>query len=83
MNPQTVGVFIPILLFSIPIVAIVSHTITKIYRMRHEERMARGSISTEDAAHWSSTVERLERRMKTLETILDDQVPGWRRKYDD
>jgi len=57
--------------------------VTKVLRMRHEERMARGSISSEDAAQWQRTVERLEARMKALETILDDQVPGWRRKYDD
>ncbi len=83
MDPEKIAIFIPFFALSIPIVAIVSHSVTKIYRMRHEERMARGSISPDDAAQWSSTVERLERRMKTLETILDDQVPGWRRKYDD
>jgi phage shock protein B len=77
------GILIPYMLFSIPIIAILAHSVTKVFRMRHEERMARGSISPEDAAQWQRTVERLEARMKTLETILDDQVPGWRRKYDD
>jgi phage shock protein B len=80
---DSIAILIPFVALSIPIVAIVSHSVTKVLRMRHEERMARGSISSEDAAQWQRTVERLEARMKALETILDDQVPGWRRKYDD
>jgi phage shock protein B len=77
------GDLIPYMLFSIPIIAIVAHSVTKVLRMRHEERMARGSISGEDAAQWQRTVDRLETRMKALEAILDDQAPGWRRKFDD
>jgi hypothetical protein len=80
---EYLGISIPILALSIPIVAIIAHHVTRIVQMRHEERMARGRISTEDAAQWERTVARLEARMKVLESILDDQVPGWRRKYDD
>jgi phage shock protein B len=80
---ERVAILIPFVALSIPIVAIVSHSITKVLRMRHEERMARTSLSGEDVAHWQRTVDRLEARMKTLESILDHEAPGWRRKHDD
>jgi phage shock protein B len=77
------GMLIPYLLFSIPIVAIVAHSFTKVLRMRHEERMARTQMGGEEVEHWRRTVERLESRMKNLEAILDHEAPGWRRKHDD
>ena len=74
---------IPILGLSIPIVAILCGSLTKVLKMRHEERMARGAMSEEDAEHYAKSLQRLETRLRTLESILDDEVPGWRRKYDD
>lgn len=80
---QYLGIMIPILALSIPIVAIVSASVTKVLRMRHEERMARGAMTDADAERYDVTLAKLEARMKALEAILDDEVPGWRRKYDD
>jgi phage shock protein B len=77
------GVLIPIMALSIPLVAILSRRAVTVMELRHEERMARGTVSADDAAQWSRTVERLAARMKVLESILDDEVPGWRRKVDD
>jgi phage shock protein B len=80
---RNIYAFLPILVLSIPIVAIISRSVTSVLRMQHEERMARGAMSENDAAHFHRTVEKLERRLNSLETILDHEVPGWRRKYDD
>ena len=78
---------IPILIFSIPIVAILGGVYTKTLSIRAEERrsesMARASMSSEEAERFARIVEKLENRLKVLESILDDEVPGWRRKYDD
>jgi len=77
------GLLIPILGLSIPIVAILSRRVVQVLEMRHRERMAHGALAGEDVERWERTVERLEGRLKVLESILDDEVPGWRRKYDD
>jgi len=74
--------------FLIPIVAIVGGLCVGVYSMHHEERMARLKAETqglggEEAASYAGAVDRLEARMNALEAILDDEVPGWRRKYDD
>ena len=83
MNP----LLIPIMALSIPIVAILGGIYAQTAKLRSEERraehMARASMSDEDSENFRRIVERLEARMKVLETILDDEVPGWRRKYDD
>ncbi len=80
---EDIAILIPFFALGIPIVAIVSHSVTKVLKMRHEERMARGAMSGDDAERFHRTVERMEARMKALEAILDDEAPGWRRKYDD
>jgi phage shock protein B len=72
----------------IPILAILCvFVITPWMAFRHEERKrelrARESMSAEDAEQFHRTVARLEARMKVLESILDDEVPGWRRKLDE
>ena len=78
---------IPVLALSIPIVAILGGVYTKTLTLRAEERraerLARATVSEEDAQGFARTVERLEARLKVLEAILDDEVPGWRRTYDD
>ena len=84
---EDIAILIPLLALSIPIVAILGGVYTKSQKLRAEERrtefMARNAISEEDAATFARTVDRLEGRLKVLESILDDEVPGWRRKYDD
>ena len=77
----------------IPIVAIVGGLGIAAYAIRDDARKrelkarlseldARGGLTGEDAEHFASTVDRLEKRLKTLEAILDDEAPGWRRKYE-
>jgi phage shock protein B len=71
----------------IPIVAIVCiFVIAPMLAFRHEERKreiaARASMSSEDAERFSISLERLESRVKTLEAILDDEAPGWRKRHE-
>lgn len=81
------GALIPYMIFGLPIIAIVAHYVTKVIKMRHDERKAeiyaRAAMTEEDATGFQKVAERLEKRMKTLESILDTEAPGWRRKYDD
>ena len=71
----------------IPIVAIVGGiglgAMGMVMEERKRARNERAAFSEDDVAGFASAVERLEGRMKVLEAILDDEVPGWRRKYDD
>lgn len=71
---------VPILLFTIVIpLAIVFHYITKWKKMKLEE----GGTSNEEVASLMRLSDKLEDRVKTLEKILDSEVPDWRRKSDD
>lgn len=51
-----------------------------------KEQIRRGAMHDADAAavdtaEFRALAERLEDRVRTLEAILDDESPGWRRKY--
>jgi phage shock protein B len=70
----------------IPIVAIVCiFVIAPWMAFRHEEKKrewkAKEAMGGEDAQFFHQSLERLERRMKTLEAILDDEAPGWRKRH--
>ncbi len=72
----------------IPILAILCvFVVTPWMAFRHEERKrelaAKEGMSKEDAQEFTRVVAKLEARMKVLESILDTEVPGWRRKVDD
>ena len=70
---------IPVLLLTVVAPTwIVFHYITKWKEMK--------SFTPEDEASIGDTrgvAERLENRIRTLERILDDDVPNWRRRDDD
>jgi len=72
----------------IPFVAIIgglsiaAFAIHNDFRTKEMEAKSRG-VSGEEAENYAAAVDRLETRMNALESILDDEVPGWRRKYDD
>lgn len=72
---------------AIPVIAIVGGLAVAalgiVTEARAKERKSQARFSDADAAGFASAVDRLEWRMKVLEAILDDEVPGWRRKYDD
>lgn len=72
----------------IPFVAIIgglsiaAYAIHNDFRTKEMEAKARG-MNGEEATSYAGAVDRLEARMNALEAILDDEVPGWRRKFDD
>jgi phage shock protein B len=70
----------------IPIIAIVSMFIIAPWMaFRHEERKrelkARESMAGEDSEFFHRALTRLEQRVKTLESILDREAPGWRGRH--
>ena len=71
----------------IPIIAIICvFVIAPWLTFRHEERKrrwkARDAMAGEDAEYFHRSLARLERRVKTLEAILDDEAPGWRKRHE-
>lgn len=71
---------IPILALTVVApLAIIFHYITKWKKMKLEE----GGANSEEMAGLMRLSEKLEDRIKTLEKILDSEVPDWRRKSDD
>lgn len=80
MNP---GSFIPILIFSIPIVAIVGHYASEIIKTRY--KASQSSASEAESAQLqklTQTAESMADRIATLESILDAEVPDWRDDHD-
>lgn len=70
----------------IPILAIVCiFVVAPWMAFRHEERKraldAREAMAGEDAEFFHRSLARLEQRLKTLEAILDDEAPGWRKRH--
>ncbi|HYE52261.1 MAG TPA: envelope stress response membrane protein PspB [Azospirillaceae bacterium] len=69
MSAQTI---IPVMVFAIPIVAIVMNHMTK-WRMLKAQGLSEGA-----AAALMDRADRLDERVRQLETILDAEAPGWR-----
>jgi len=72
---EDIGILVVVVV--LPLV-IVFHYITKWKAMN--------SLTPENEASFTDlhqAAEKLETRLKTLERILDDEVPNWRSKYND
>jgi hypothetical protein len=69
------GIFalIPILALLIPIVAIVSRTVTKMMELKEKQLQVQTSMTAEKAAQYAAHVERLEQRVRVLERIITDK----------
>jgi len=65
--------FIPILALLIPIVAIVSRTVTKMMELKEKQLQVQTTMTAEKAAQYASHVERLEQRVRVLERIITDK----------
>lgn len=70
---------IPILILTVVVpIALIGHYVTKWKAMKQvtpKDEQTLGSMHAE--------AEKLERRLESLERILDDEVPGWRRRNND
>ena len=64
---------IPIIALMIPIVAIVSRTVTKMMELKEKQLQVQTSLTAEKAAQYASHVERLEQRVRVLERIITDK----------
>lgn len=56
-------------------------------KLQHRERMREPAMAGSgrqgaDQPDLRSVADRLERRVEALETILDAEAPGWRKKHD-
>ncbi len=70
MDAGTVGVFIPILALSIPIIAIWTTHQRKLAEMQLDKT---ASASAEKAAQYATQIQRLEDRVQVLERIVTDK----------
>lgn len=75
-----------VLIFMIPIIAIVMGAISGMLKMhyKHKEQMV-GHMSTDQIAEldqMSKIADILDQRVNVLERILDDEVPNWRESND-
>lgn len=64
---------IPILALSIPIIAILSRTVTKMIEAKEKQLLVQTNMTAEKAAQYAAHVERLEQRVRVLERIVTDK----------
>ena len=71
MNPI---LFVPLLIFSIPIIAILSATVVRPWlRLQERKLELKAQMTAEKAAQYAAHTERLEQRMRVLERIVTDK----------
>jgi ABC-type phosphate transport system auxiliary subunit len=70
---SNIGVLIPIIAISIPIVAIISKTVTRMIDLRERQLQTQTSMTAEKAAQYAAHTERLEQRVRVLERIITDK----------
>jgi hypothetical protein len=73
MNEDTIFALIPILALMIPIVAIVSRTVTQMIALKEKQLEVQTSMTAEKAAQYAAHTERLEQRVRVLERIATDK----------
>ena len=66
-------VFIPIIALTIPIVAIISRTVTKMIALKEKQLESQTAITAEKSAQYAAHTERLEARVRVLERIATDR----------
>ena len=70
---SNLGVMIPIIGMSIPIVAISAGVIGKWFKLKERQMELLGSQTAEKAAQYAAQTERLEQRVRVLERIVTDK----------
>jgi hypothetical protein len=66
-------VFIPIIALTIPIVAIIARTVTKMIALKEKQLEAQTAMTAEKSAQYAAHTERLEARVRVLERIATDK----------
>ena len=67
---------VPILVFLIPIVAILSNVVTKWIAMKEKQLEIAARTAGEQAAQYAAKIERLEERVAVLNRIVTDRNEG-------
>jgi hypothetical protein len=73
MNPDAIFVLIPLTALMIPIVAIISRTVTKMIALKEKQLEVQTSMTAEKSAQYAAHTERLEARVRVLERIATDK----------
>ena len=73
MNEDVIFALIPILGMMIPIVAIISRTVTKMIALKEKQLQVQTSMTAEKSAQYAAHTERLEARVRVLERIATDK----------
>jgi hypothetical protein len=73
MNPDSFLVLIPVTALLIPIVAIISRTVTKMIALKEKQLETQTSMTAEKSAQYAAHTERLEARVRVLERIATDK----------
>jgi ABC-type phosphate transport system auxiliary subunit len=73
MNEDAIFALIPIIALMIPIVAILSRTVTKMIALKEKQLEVQTSLTAEKTAQYAAHTERLEARMRVLERIVTDK----------
>lgn len=71
MDKQTLAIFIPILIFSVPVVAIVFNGLIKLARIRAEQHRGIGGEAMERLADLETEVHELQRQLAETQERLD------------
>lgn len=67
------AILVPVIIFMIPIVAIMSGVVKKWIALKERQLEQQSSLSAEKAAQYAAHVERLEQRVRVLERIITDR----------
>jgi hypothetical protein len=73
MDENVIYALIPILIFSIPIVAIASNTISKWLKLKEKQLEVTANATAEQAAQYAGRIAVLEERVAVLERIATDK----------
>ena len=73
MNEDAIFALIPIMALMIPIVAIISRTVTKTIALKEKQLETQTAMTAEKSAQYAAHTERLEARVRVLERIATDK----------
>ena len=73
MNEDAIFALIPIMALMIPIVAIISRTVTKMIALKEKQLETQTAMTAEKSAQYAAQTERLEARVRVLERIATDK----------
>ncbi len=76
MSENAVFAVIPILVFTIPIVAILSSVATRWLKLKEKQLEVTARIAGEQAAQYAAKIDRLEEHVAVLNRIVTDRNEG-------